>query len=259
MQVGRRLTAVRSAREIVAVGIVVLGVVGAGCAESAAGPPKARAASAASNRAPSATAVGGAPSPLSQEANADVSYYRERAAALASGNGTEIARTDFVRLRRAQLYMHGSLDSTNALAANKRLTTAFANGDAVAALEATGKILEDDQADIRAHMLRAVVLRQAGKAVEASYQREIAIALIESIVEGGDGRGFDSAWTVFREKEEYEVLKSEGYLVESQSLVRHGDRTFDVLRAHKAEGGEKIEAYFDITELFAQERSSFGG
>jgi len=104
-----------------------------------------------------------------------------------------------------------------------------------------------------------VVLRRAGKVAEANYQREIAIALIESIVQGGDGRGFDSAWTVFREKEEYEVLKSKGYLVESQSLVPHGGRTFDVLRAHKPEGGEKIEAYFDITELFAQEGSAFGG
>ena len=104
-------------------------------------------------------------------------------------------------------------------------------------------------------MLRAVVLRRSGKAAEANYQREMTIALIESIVEGGDGGGFDSAWTVFREKEEYEVLKSKGYLVDRQSLVPHGARTFDVLRAHKPEGGEKIEAYFDITELFAREEA----
>lgn len=246
------------ARPILVAGIVILGavgVLGAGCAAPSAGAPKARTASAASGQAPGRDAR----PPGLQEGGADVSYYRERAAALAAGKGTEIARTDFVRLRRAQLYLHGSLDTVNVLAANKRLTAAFASGDAAAALEATGKILEEDQADIRAHMLRAVVLRRSGKAAEANYQREIAIALIESIVQGGDGRGFDSAWTVFREKEEYEVLKSEGYLLESQSLVRHGDRTFDVLRAHKAEGGEKLEAYFDVTELFARDGSSFGG
>jgi hypothetical protein len=248
-----------AARATFATGIFMLGLVGAGCAESAAGTPKGRTVSGASNHASSSTGVRAAPGPRSPDVDADVSYYGERAAALASGSGTEIARTDFVRLRRAQLYMHGSFESMNALAANKRLSTAFANGDTGAALEATGKILEEDQADIRAHMLRAVVLRQAGKVAEANFQREIALALIQSIVEGGDGRGFDSAWTVFREKEEYEVLKSKGYLVDSQALVPHGERTFDVLQAHKPQGGEKVEAYFDITELFAQEGSALGG
>ena len=68
----------------------------------------------------------------------------------------------------------------------------------------------------------------------------MAIGLIESIVHTGDGRGFDSAWTVFRVKEEYEVLKAGGYLVEGQSLAAHGGRHFDILDARKAEGGAEV-------------------
>ena len=43
---------------------------------------------------------------LSQaDATAEVAYYRERSLALAGEASTEIARTDFTRLRRGRLYL----------------------------------------------------------------------------------------------------------------------------------------------------------
>ena len=234
---------------IVAVGVAALGAVCPACVEPAAGPPKS--VSVGSSHAPAPSAGRAPPYPVPRDADADVSYYRDRAAALASGAATEIAGTNFVRLRRGRLYLYGVFDR-KALLNERRLTTAVAHDDTAAVLAVTSEILADDQADIRAHMLRAIALRETGNDTEASFQREIAISLIASIVQGGDGRGFDSAWTVFREKEEYEVLKANGCLVDSQSLLPRNRQMFDVFQAHKVDSGQKVVVYFDITELFAQ-------
>ena len=203
---------------------------------------------------PGATAAGPETLPVRPATSADdVAYYRERAAALATGVPTEVARTDFMRVRRGRLYLYGPSETSTVRALEVELSKAFGQGDARAILASTARILGEDQADIRAHMLRAVTLRQSGQTAEAEFHRQVAIALIDSIRGGGDGRGFDSAWTVFRVKEEYEILKALGCVVESQSLRSHGGRTFDVLRARELKGPVTFEAYFDITELFAEE------
>ena len=190
------------------------------------------------------------------DADADVAYYRERAAALAAGSTIEVARTNFARMRRGRMYLSGQVAAAET-GKQIALTQAFDKGDNQAIVDITGNILPDDQADIRAHMLRAVALRRLGRTKEADFHREAAIGLIESIVGGGDGRSFDTAWTVYRVKEEYEVMKSRGYLVDRQSLTHHDKRDFDILDAHKPDGSETFRAHFDITELFAEEGRAF--
>jgi hypothetical protein len=197
--------------------------------------------------------------PRPADADADVAYYRERAAALATeATTTEVARTNFARMRRGRMYLQEESGGADAAKLDHALTQAFNTSDNQAMVDITGKILPHDQADIRAHMLRAVALRRLGRTREADFHREAAIGLIESIVRGGDGRSFDTAWTVFRVKEEYEVLKAGGYMVEGQSLTPHGNRNFDVLDARKPDGSERFRAYFDITEMFAEEGRAFG-
>ena len=100
-------------------------------------------------------------------------------------------------------------------------------------------------------MLRAIASRQAGDDTEARTHHDLAIALLESIMAGGDGQGIDSSWTVFDVSEEYEVLKAKGCVPGSQALVPRGNRQFDVLHARNASNGRPCEATFDITELMA--------
>src|SRR4029077_6269053 len=120
-------------------------------------------------------------------------------------------------------------------------------------VEARAGILADDQTDIRAHMMRAVALARLGRKDEAGFHREAAIGLVESIMRGGAARDFPTPWTVFRVKEEYDVLGAGGYAVDGQSLAKHEGRTFDLLDARKVRGGQTFRAYFDVTELFAEE------
>jgi hypothetical protein len=193
------------------------------------------------------------------DATAEVAYYRERSLALATGASTEIARTDFVRLRRGHLYLTDGLPDREIPELQRRLGAAFREGNGPAVLDVTAQLIERNQADIRAHMLRAITLRQAGNEDESRIHHDLAVALLESILSGGDGLGFASSWTVFDVGEEYEVLKAKGCVPGAQALVAHEERQFDVLHARNAQSGGTCEATFDITELMAVTSRHFTG
>jgi hypothetical protein len=184
------------------------------------------------------------------DAAAEIAYYRERSATLATGVSTDIARTDFARMRRGRLYLTGGFGDREIAELQRRLTAAFNAGDEVGVLNVTAQIIERNQVDIRAHMLRAIALRQAGKQSESRTQHDLAMGLIESIMAGGDGLAFASSFTVFDVSEEYEILKVKGCLPGSQALESHEERQFDVLHARKTDGSP-CDFYFDITELMA--------
>jgi hypothetical protein len=187
------------------------------------------------------------------DSHADAEYYLSHALTLAKEEPGEINRTDFARFRRGRLYAGGPADSDVMRALGKKLTAVFDQDDQRAIVDITARILIDDEADIRAHMLRSIALRKLQRTREADFHRDVALGLIQSIIATGDGRNLESAWTVFRVKEEYEIIKVLGCLVESQALKSNGDRKFDVLVARKAQGGGVIRVHFDITELFAEE------
>jgi hypothetical protein len=143
-------------------------------------------------------------------------------------------------------------------ALNEELTSAFEAGNSAAVVATTGRMLAIDQADIRAHMLRAIALRKLNRRLEADFHHTVATGLIRSISDSGDGRGFKTAWTIFQVKEEYELIKVMGGVVESQSLESKGGRMYDVLEARKAQGGDAFRVYFDITELFEEQTRRMG-
>src|SRR4051812_7870887 len=193
--------------------MVAAGLSTAGCAGD---PPGARPGAAHPSAPPQAaprpatTAAAGGPTLSAAEATAEVAYYRERSVALAAGTSTELARTDFVRLRRGRLYLTEGLPDREISDLRRRLTDAFGAGNGPAILDLTAQLLGRNEADIRAHMLRAISARQAGDESEARTHHDLAIALLESIMQGGDGQGIASAWTVYNVSEEYEVLKAKG-------------------------------------------------
>ena len=231
--------------------IVLAAAAGCALAACAAAPTPAPANGARPARQP--TAADEEPSPRPADADADVAYYNERTAALASEALIEVARTDFTRMRRGRLYANAAPGREAAGAFEGTLNEAFKTSDHATIVDVTGKMLSANQADIRAHMLRAVALRRLGRDKEANFHREAAIGLIESIVRTGDGRSFATAWTVFQVEEEYEVAKSGGYVVTSQSLTRQGGRWFDVLEVQKPDGSARFRAHYDITEVFAED------
>jgi len=213
-----------------------------GCA-SACGSSPAPAASAASANAQAA------PTARPAYAEADAAYYRARAGALATEAADEIAGTDFWRFRRGRLYVP---DASNMQELEERLADAARSESAAGVIDASAALLASDQADINAHTLRSNALRKTDHVTEADFHRAVAQGLIDSIVHAGDGQSAQSAWTVYRVKEEYEVLKAKHARFISQSRINVGSRSFDLLDAER-DDGEKLHVYFDITELMAEQ------
>ena len=229
------------------IGIAAACATAAGCATGAETGAANRAATRPSDR---SEPLGATKRPA--HADADAEYFQARAAAIDSESLDEIEATDFVRFRRGRLYAGAGSLPEIARSLHDELSAAFDKGDSKATVAVTKTILAEDQADIRAHMLRGIALRKMGRAKEADFHRGVALALIDSIMKSGDGRGAKSAWTVFQVAEEYEVIKVLGGLVESQSLTSKGGRYFDVLEFRRPQGGETIRVYFDITEFFEE-------
>ena len=189
-----------------------------------------------------------AATPRPAYAEADAAYYRARAGALATEASDEIAGTDFWRFRRGRLYVP---DASNIQELEERLADAARSESAAGVIDASAAVLAADQADINAHTLRANALRKTDDLTEADFHRTVAQGLIDSIIHAGDGQNAQSAWTVFRVKEEYEVLKAKQARFVSQSRINVGERSYDLLDAERS-NGEKLHVYFDVTELLAE-------
>ncbi len=205
----------------------------------------------------SAARTGSAPSPAKDQpkprpadASATASYYDERAPLLSKGDTQAISETDFVRLRRGRLYSNAERIPPEL---DQALEAAMKKDDPNAVLDVATKILGYDQTDARAHIVSAAVLRRAGAAGQSDIHTTLARALLDSVGRSGDGASFDTAWTVYAVKEEYQFLFAIGLEVRGQRLVPRGDRAFDVLAVEDPKTGRAGEAYFDVTELFAEE------
>jgi uncharacterized protein DUF4919 len=225
--------------------LAALFVVPAGCAGGRAVPGT-----------PASGAPGEQGSPRPADAEADAAYYQTRAVALAQGARTELAQTDFARLRRGRLYAPRSIDASTARSLDQRLVMAVSARDHAATLDLTAKILGDDQTDIQAQLARSVALRKLARAPEADFHRDLAAALVKSIMATGDGRRAGSAWTVFQMKEEDAMLKVLGRVAVSRATTPEGDRQLDVVKARKADGGDTVDLYFDISELSSEQQRS---
>ncbi len=162
-----------------------------------------------------------------------------------------------MRFRRGRLYSKGALDTGPTESLQDELSAAFEKEDFAAVVDVTSKLLLGDPADIRSHMLRAFALSKVQQTDKAEFHRNVAIAMIESIVKKGDGRSFATAWTAFRVPEEYEVMKVLGLVVDSQALADEGERSYDILEAHKPDGRQAFRFYFDVTELLDEEGRMF--
>jgi len=190
-----------------------------------------------------------APTPRPAYAEADAAYYRARAGALATEAIDQVAGTDFWRFRRGRLYVP---DASNIQELEERLADAARSDSAAGIIDASAAVLASDQADINAHTLRSNALRKTDHLTEADFHRTVAQGLIDSIIHAGNGQSPESAWTVYRVKEEYEVLKAKQARFVSQSRITVGNRTLDLLDAERTDG-EKLHVYFDVTELLAEQ------
>jgi hypothetical protein len=115
----------------------------------------------------------------------------------------------------------------------------------------------EDAAHIQAHIILMNLDQDAGHKADAELHDAFVAGMFQSILASGDGRGFGTAFVVYFIREEYDLVRALGGEVQGQSLHHQGPRSFDILHV-KTKRGAVRDAYFDITEPFAEEAKLFG-
>lgn len=116
--------------------------------------------------------------------------------------------------------------------------------DAARSLDA---LLRRAPLDLDAHMRADFVFERLGDVARQAHHRRFAEGLIRSIVENGDGRSLDAAWTVISTSEQYAVMMALGLEPTSQRLVHDDGHAFDVHEVSLARDGSPAGAvHFNI-------------
>jgi len=118
--------------------------------------------------------------------------------------------------------------------------------DGEAALSAVRQRLESNYVDIQAHLLAASVYGRIGEIERAKYHYVFGERLVRSILESGDGRTRQTAFTVISVAEEYAVLGFLGLEPGDQAFWKDKEHDFDEMQVLHPPTGMASTWYFNI-------------
>lgn len=107
--------------------------------------------------------------------------------------------------------------------------------------------LQKEAVSLAANYAAMVCYEALGNKDVSNHYRFILNGLIDSIVDSGDGKSTDTAFTTISGEELYSFIRLSGLAVESQSLVRKDGRVFDLMEVVDPETDKKVSLYFDVT------------
>jgi hypothetical protein len=90
-------------------------------------------------------------------------------------------------------------------------------------------ILKTNYVDINAHFVAYIAHRESGDAKKSKFHKAVFDGLVNSILNGADGKSAKTAFTVICVPEEYVVINFLGYKRGSQALVVEDGHRFDIL------------------------------
>ncbi|MDQ3800875.1 MAG: DUF4919 domain-containing protein [Acidobacteriota bacterium] len=126
------------------------------------------------------------------------------------------------------------------------------------ALKSAEKVLETTYVDLNAHFVAALSSNETGNAEKAEFHKKVYLGLINSIIEGRDGKSAKTAFEVIYVPEEYALLNYLGYRRGSQALVTENGSKFDVLTVTNPENNETLKLYFNIDTVWKGYEKVFG-
>lgn len=106
-------------------------------------------------------------------------------------------------------------------------------------------ILKTNYVDMNAHFTSFVAYRELGDAEKSEYHKTVFKGLIDSILNGADGKSAKTAYVVIYVPEEYVVLNYLGHKRGDQALVMEDGHRFDILTV-TSESNETLKLYFNI-------------
>ncbi len=112
--------------------------------------------------------------------------------------------------------------------------------------------------DLDAQLMLAYTAKRLDRKDQLKFYGYVVVKLIRSILTSGDGKSKKTAYQVISLEEERAFLQQMGFKIEKQSLIRDGDRAWDMIEAIKADSKEKQTIYFDVSIPMSTISARFG-
>lgn len=179
---------------------------------------------------------------LAQAAAPPPSPLEEYQALLAKMKKSD-STVDFSRLRslRTQLDNYDPYGPDR----DERPAKALAEGNLEAAKTLAEKTLAENDLDLEAHAIAAVLAEKRKDTAAAAYHRYAFQGILDSVLKSGDGNSPETAYKVIAVSEEYAVMKHLGLRVAMQDLVKIEGHSYDLLEGTDAEGRSR-PVFFNI-------------
>ncbi len=118
------------------------------------------------------------------------------------------------------------------------------------ALKKAEDVLKTNFVEMNAHFVAFVSNEELGKTEKAEFHKKVFSGLINSILDGADGKTAKTAYKVICVPEEYVVINFLGFRRTSQALVNEDGSKFDILTVVNSETNETAKLYFNIDTVW---------
>jgi hypothetical protein len=108
------------------------------------------------------------------------------------------------------------------------------------------KILARNFLDARARIVASICYLALGDTSRSNFHDAVARGLIRSILESGDGKGFETAFVVIAVPEEYTLMEVLGLKSGKQVLIEHDGASYDLLDAVDINTDDTMTMYFNV-------------
>jgi hypothetical protein len=125
------------------------------------------------------------------------------------------------------------------------------------AISVANEILKTNYVDMNAHFVAFIAYRESGDAKRSQFHKAVFDGLINSILDGADGKSAKTAYTVIYVPEEYVVINFLGYKRGNQALAVEDGHRFDILTVTD-DANKTHKLYFNIDIVWKGYEKMFG-
>ncbi len=123
---------------------------------------------------------------------------------------------------------------------------ALRNKDYDKAIADAQVILEKKFVDIEAHFVSSIAFNEMKNSERYNFHHFVTRALVDSILDSGDGKTPETAFIVIETGEEYTLLGMTGFEVVRQSLIKSNGHSYDKLEIKYRKTGELGVFFFNV-------------
>jgi hypothetical protein len=186
-------------------------------------------------------------------AKADSSTYASLAAGLKASVDSTSSRTEyfnFYAIREAYADSptydpYGTLVELHRV----EMLRAYQHRDLKVAISEADKVLDQNYADIGAHVVEEMAYSDLGDEVHARFHRMLAREFLLSILRTGDGKSPGTAFQIVSVPEEYAVLNAQQIQFDHQTYQTVAGENFDKVVGYDPAQARKVTIYFYVDRM----------